>query len=118
MVMTNRIFLLFSLVLTALLLLVMNFTAPDMLGPLGVLVFFIVLYLVFFGVLVWVVDVFFRIRGKRGRKIVKFYAGVLAFAPVIFLLIKSFVGLSVGTIFLVICFEFLGCFLVYKVADK
>lgn len=118
MVMTNRIFLLFSLFLTVLLLLVMNFTAPDTLGPLGVLVFFIVLYLVFFGVLVWVVDVFFRIRGKRGRKIVKFYAGVLAFAPVIFLLLKSFVGFSAWTIFLVVCFEFLSCFLVYKVADK
>ncbi|MDO5480946.1 MAG: hypothetical protein Q4F60_01200 [Candidatus Saccharibacteria bacterium] len=116
--MTNRIFLLFSLFLTVLLLLVMNFTAPDTLGPLGVLAFFIVLYLVFFGVFVWVVDVFFRIRGKRGRKIVKFYAGVLAFAPVIFLLLKPFVGFSIWAVFLVVCFEFLGCFLVYKAADK
>lgn len=114
--MTNRALLFISILLVMLMLLIMNFTTPTEIGPLGVLVFFTILYVATFGVFAVLTGTFFKLKGKRktGRK-ERFYAAIISFMPIILLLMQSFGGISILSVVMILIFEFLGCFLVYKV---
>lgn len=115
--MVNRLLILISAVLTVVLLAMMNFTTPTDAGPLGVLLFFTTLYIVLFTVAVGLVAVFYRIK-KRIRLGVKGYAtaGILALMPIILLVMRPFIGFSIGALVAAGAFEVVGCFLVSKMA--
>ena len=115
--MVNRLLILISIVLTVVLLAMMNFMTPSAAGPLGVLVFFTTLYVVFFGFAAGLVGILFKIRGKTkmGRKGYE-YVGILALAPIILLVMRPFIGFSILSLVLTSVFEFLGCFLISKIS--
>ncbi len=96
----------------------LNYSTPKEAGVLGVLVFFTMIFIVLFGLMVELVKVFQKILGdknSRGGEISEnktyMYATVLAFGPIILLVIRS---VSILTIALVGVFVFLGCFLIRK----
>lgn len=94
----------------------MNFFSPMQLGPLGVLLFFTMIYVVAFGICTFIVRIFVRLIGKpkmQGRDYV--FAAILALGPLMLLMVQSFGSLSPWTIGLVGFFEILGCFMVGKV---
>ena len=107
-----------SLLSVAILVVMLNFTAPSVIGPIGVLLFFGLVYLVMLGVMTGGVSVFRKIVGGRKRLEHKdrLYGAVLAFAPIMLLLAQSLGSLGLFTIFLTALFIFLGCFLVAKQA--
>lgn len=110
--MFNRIMLLISIALAIVLLVMMNFTTPMEVGPFGVLLFFTTIYVIFFGVISWLMQIVYRINKKKINRRGRFYAAVISFAPILLLLVRSFGSLSVLTIALVAVFEGLMCFLV------
>lgn len=105
-----------SLSSVAILLVMLNFTTPSGIGPVGVLLFFCLVYLVMLGVMTGVVMLFRRITGKKGGMTHRdrLYGAILAFAPIMLLLAQSLGSISVLTIALVVIFVSLGCFLVAK----
>lgn len=112
--MFNRIMLVLSLGLTILLLAMMNFTTPMEVGPLGVLLFFTTIYIIIFGVMCYLVQIFYKLnRKKMGRK-GYVCAAVIAFAPIMLLLVRAFGGLSIWTTVLTGVFVVLTCFVVSK----
>ena len=115
--MVNRVLVLVSITFAAVLLAMMNFMTPTEAGPLGVLVFFTTLYVVFFGLAATIVGILFKIRGKTrlGQKGYA-YAGFLALAPIILLVMRPFIGFSFLALAVAGIFEFLGCFLIAKMA--
>lgn len=114
-VMFNRIMLLLSLALTIMLLIMMNFTTPMEVGPLGVLLFFTTIYVIVFGVMSFLTQIFYKLNKKEMNRKGRFYAAVIAFAPIMLLLVRSFGNLSIWTTLLVGVFVGLMCFLVNKV---
>lgn len=114
--MLNRLILLISLAAAVVLTVMLNFTNPTEVGPLGVLVFFTAVYAIVFGVATWVIWLFRRTMGKkRGmRKKDYCYGMIMAFGPIMMLLMQSFGTLSPFTVLLVGLFIFLGCFLVSR----
>ncbi len=115
--MVNRALILVSLAFSVVLLAMMNFMTPTEAGPLGVLVFFTTLYVVFFGLTAAIVATLFKIRGKTklGQKGYA-YAGFLALAPIILLVMRPFIGFSILALIVAGVFELLGCFLIAKIA--
>ena len=103
-----------SLVLVILLLVMMNFTTPMEVGPLGVLLFFTTIYVIIFGVTGAVVRVLYGINRKKMNRKGYFYAAVVAFAPIMLLLVRAFGSLSIWTGVLVGIFVGVMCFLVKK----
>lgn len=105
-----------SLSSVAILLVMLNFTTPSGIGPVGVLLFFCLVYLVMLGVMTGVVMLFRRITGKKDSVTHRdrLYGAILAFAPIMLLLAQSLGSISVLTIALVVIFVSLGCFLVAK----
>ena len=113
--MLNRLILLISLVAVAILLVMLNLTTPAEVGPLGVLVFFTMIYVAMFGLATLVIWGMRRVTGKEGlTKKDYYYAVTVAFGPIMMLLVQSFGNLNVFTIGLVVVFVFLLCFLVKK----
>ena len=114
--MLNRFITVISLMSVAVLLVLLNFTTPTTLGPVGVLLFFILVFVILLGVATGVVGIFRKILGKKGGMTGKDYqcAAVIAFAPIMLLLAQSLGNLSVLTVILTGMFAFLGCFLVLK----
>ena len=112
----NRIIYSISILGLAALLLMLNITSPTEIGPLGVLLFFTTLYLVFFGALTFLLQTFIRIA--TGRKQLRnkdyLYAAVLAFGPIMLLMARSFGAISLWTVSLIAIFLGLAEFLVYK----
>ena len=115
--MVNRLLILVSVVLSVILLAMMNFTSPTDAGPLGVLLFFTTLYVILFTLSAALVAVYFRIK-KRTKLGMKGYAlaGVVALMPIILLVMRPFIGFSIGAIVAAGIFEVVGCFLVSKMA--
>lgn len=113
--MFNRIMLLISLALVIILLTMMNFTTPMEVGPFGVLLFFTTIYVIVFGIVSWLVQIVYRINKKEMNRKGRFYAAVIAFAPIMLLLVRSFGSLSIFTTALVLIFVGLMCFLVKKI---
>lgn len=96
------------------LLLMLNFTTPVGVGAFGVLIFFAACYLVVLGVAAAIVGLFMKILGKTMGKKGYLYAAIIAFGPIMLLLVQSMGALSwftVGLIVLLIC---IVCFLVSK----
>ena len=113
--MFNRLSTLFSLIAIVVILAMMNLTTPTDVGPLGVLVFFIMVYVVVYGVTDLIVSLFFKAAEKKqGISKGHFYAAVIAFGPIMLLLVQSFGSMSIATVAMVIAFVFLGCFIVKK----
>ena len=111
--MKYRFLALFSLVAAIFLLVMMNLTTPQNVGPFGVLVFFASFYVVCLGVATGLLKLGFWIRGKKSRKMY-YYGSVLAFAPVIIVALGSFGGVGVLEIVLVGLLMVVGCFIVSK----
>ena len=114
--MFNRLILLASLVAVIILMVMLNLTAPAEIGPLGVLVFFTMIYVVVFGVATGLVALMRRVTGNRGgmRKKDYLFAAMIAFGPIMLLLVQSFGSLSLWTISLVLIAVGLGCFLISR----
>ena len=112
----NRIILISGVIGLAALILMLTFTSPTEIGPLGVLLFFTTLYLVFFCAITLLLQAFVRLAFKR--KVIKnkdyLYAAVLAFGPVMLLMARSFGAINLWTVILIIIFLSLAEFLVYK----
>ena len=112
----NRIILTSSIIGLAVLLLMLIFTSPTEIGPLGVLLFFTTLYIVCFGIITmlthWFIKLAFRKTTLRSKDYL--YSAVLAFGPIMFLMARSFGAINLWTTSLIIIFLILAEFLVYK----
>ena len=112
----NRLIYIISIIGLAALILMLTLTSPTEIGPLGVLLFFTTLYVVFFGGITFLVQSFIRIA--LGRKQLKnkdyLYAVVLAFGPIMLMMARSFGAINLWTISLIVVFLMLAEFLVYK----
>lgn len=103
-----------SLLAAVILLVMLNFTTPTGIGPLGVLVFFTTFYVLMFGLAVGVVRVFAKLVGKQMGRKEYLYGVVIAFGPIMLMLAQSLGSISVLTVALTVLFVLLGCFLVSK----
>ena len=103
-----------SLGATVLLLLMLNFTTPAEIGPFGVLVFFTMFYVLMLGLGILLVKFFVKLMGKPMRRKDYLYGAVVAFAPIMLMLVQSLGTMSWLTVGLVGVFTGLGCFLVSK----
>ncbi len=112
----NRIVYIISSIGLAALILMTNLTSPTEIGPLGVLLFFTTLYIVSFGIMTFLLQVFFYFAFKKESLKNKdyLYAAVIAFGPIILLMARSFGAINLWTIGLIIVFLTLAEFLVYK----
>lgn len=113
--MFNRLMILVSLIAVIIILAMINLTTPTGVGPLGVLVFFTMVYLVVLGVTNLLVIGFRKMMGYKERTQKEhLYAATIAFGPVMLLLIQSFGVLNIATVAMTIVFIVLGCFVVSK----
>ena len=112
----NRIILILGIVGLAVLFLMLTFTSPTEIGPLGVLLFFTTLYMVFFCAITLLFQAFVRLAFKRKKLRNKdyLYSAVLAFGPIMLLMARSFGAINLWTIALIFVFLSLAEFLVYK----
>ena len=112
----SRIIYLVSIAGLAALIAMLLFTSPTEIGPFGVLLFFTTVYVVFFGVMTFLMQSFSRLAFKktafRGKDYL--YAAILAFGPIMFLMARSFGAVNLWTSALIILFLSLAEFLVYK----
>lgn len=112
----NRIVIAISIIGLAALILMLNLTSPTEIGPLGVLLFFTTLYLVFFGIFTLLVQAYQSLAFHRKTFSSKnyLYAAVLAFGPIMLLMARSFGAVNLWTIGLIVLFIALAEFLVAK----
>ena len=112
----NRIIYIISIIGLAALILMITTTSPTEIGPVGVLLFFTTLYVVFFGATTLLIRAFKRIAFKKDAVKNKdyLYSAVLAFGPIMLLLARSFGAINLWTIALIVIFLSLAEFLVYK----
>ena len=112
----NRLIYFISAIGLAALILMLTLTSPTEIGPLGVLLFFTTLYVVFFGIVTLFLQAFKRIAFKQEKAKNKdyLYAAVLAFGPIMLLIARSFGAVNLWTIGLIVVFLGLAEFLVYK----
>ena len=105
-----------SIIGLAVLIMMLVFTSPTEIGPFGVLLFFTTVYLVSFGIIVKLIQLFMRLALKREtfRHKDYLYAVVLAFAPIMLLMARSFGAINLWTVALIAIFIFLAEFLVAK----
>ncbi|MBQ3468088.1 hypothetical protein IJH19_00895 [Candidatus Saccharibacteria bacterium] len=116
--MVNRTIFLATLVAAAGIVFMMNFFAPMDLGPLGVLLFFTMVYVVLFGICTLLVRIFAGIANKgEMRKRDYIYAAIIALGPLMLLMVQSFGSFSLWTTSLVVIFVCLACFMVKKVTS-
>lgn len=113
--MFNRLMLLLSFVAVVIILAMINLTTPTSVGPLGVLVFFTMIYLAIYGVVNLIVVAFMKANGKKnGERKNRYYAAMISFGPIMLLLVQSFGSLSIITATLIVVFVMLGCFVISK----
>ncbi|MBR3164094.1 hypothetical protein IKF15_02210 [Candidatus Saccharibacteria bacterium] len=110
-----------SAIAACLAIVMMFLTVPTEIGPVGVLVFFTLIYIAGLALAVFGCRLFFWLRGKLnrakvgGEKRKSYYYGlVLAMAPVLFLACGSFGGVTWIDLGLVALLEAGLCFLVSK----
>jgi hypothetical protein len=119
---TDRVFALMSLLAVVFLIIMTNLTTPSEIGPLGVLVFFALIYLACLGVMVGLCRVLFAIgermqRNKAraaSRKKSYYYGSILAFIPMMLIFMRSFGELDFSEVVLVMFFALIGCFYISK----
>lgn len=114
--MPKHLVLVLSLLAAVILLTMLNFTTPAGVGPLGVLLFFILFYILMFGISFLVVKIFMRATGKQVVRKSYIYAAVIAFGPILLLASQSLGAISLMTVGAIIMVVFLSCFLVNKKA--
>lgn len=114
--MLNRVFVFLSPVAAIILLVMMHFTTPTQVGPLGVLVFFTIFYVLMFSVALLLVQLINWLLGRKTLITQKsyFYAAVMAFGPIMLLLLQSFGMMNWGTFTLTVVFVMIASFLVNK----
>lgn len=112
--MSKRIVPVLSLFAAVILLVMLNFTTPTEIGPLGVLVFFTTFYVLMFGLAVGIVKIFAKLLGRQMGRKEYLYGVVLAFGPIMLMLAQSLGSISLLTVILTVIFVLLGCFLVSK----
>lgn len=117
----DRFFAVASLLAVVFLIVVLNLTTPSDVGPLGVLVFFTLGYIVCLGVMVGLCRIFFALLAKMRRQRLEanrkrsyYYASVLAFVPIVLIFMRSFGELGVLEVFLALLLGIIGCFFVSK----
>ena len=112
----NRIVRIVSIIGLAALILMLTLTSPTEIGPFGVLLFFTTLYLVFFGIVTFLLQAFKRLAFKKVQFRNKdyLYAAILAFGPIMLLMARSFGAVNLWTSALIVIFLALAEFLVYK----
>lgn len=112
--MPKRLIPVLSLLAAIVLLLMLNFTTPASVGPLGVLAFFIACYVLVLGIVLIVVKIFMKLGGKQMGHKGYLYAAVIAFGPIMILLVQSLGSLSPVTVGMVVMVVLLVCFLISK----
>ena len=112
----NRIIYTISIIGLAALIVMLLFTSPTDIGPFGVLLFFTTVYVDFFGIVTFLMQLFVKIAFKKQsfRNKDYLYAAVLAFGPIMLLMARSFGAINLWTIGLIAVFLSLAEFLVYK----
>ena len=112
----NRLMGIVSIGGLAALILMISITSPTEIGPLGVLLFFTILYITIFGGISILMGLFYRLAFKREnfRNKDYLYAVVLAFGPIMMLMARSFGAITPWTVTLILLFLALAEFLVYK----
>ena len=116
MLMSKKYILLISVLSLISIMFFLNYTSPSEIGPFGVLLFFLALYVFLFGVsflLVCLMRVILKGR-KRSKKLDYLYSVMLAFGPIILLLMRAFEMFNLGSVAMAVLFVVLGCFLVKK----
>ena len=115
----DKLLLILSIVAFFFLVAMMFLTSPSSVGPLGVLVFFTLVYVLFLGLAVIGCRLFFTLKAKLHKatagnvKRKSYYYGlVIALAPLLLLLCGSFGGIRLIEVLLVIGVEVFLCFLV------
>jgi len=112
----NRFVSALSIVGLAALILMLNITSPTEIGPFGVLLFFLLVYVVVFGMVVFLLKTFYQMGLKREvfRRKDYLYAAIGAFMPIMILMLFSFGIFGGWSVMLVGIMIFLMEFLVYK----
>ncbi len=112
----NRLIYTISIIGLAALIVMLIFTSPTDIGPFGVLLFFTTVYIVCYGIVAFLMQLFLRIAFKKNtfRNKDYLYAAVLAFGPIMLLMARSFGAINFWTTGLIILFLSLAEFLVYK----
>ena len=111
--MPRRLIPVLSLISAVILLVMLNFTTPVGVGPLGVLVFFTTFYMLMYGLAMLIVRAFAKVLGDNVGKKQYLYGAVLAFGPMILLMLAPSLGvLNPAALGLMTVFVALGCFLV------
>ena len=102
----------------AALILMLNIISPTEIGPFGVLLFFTTVYIVCFGFITFILQLFMRIAFKKKQFKNKdyLYSAILAFGPIMLLMARSFGAINLWTSALIIIFLILAGFLVHKKA--
>lgn len=115
-----------SLIMVVIIAILLNATSPTAIGPLGVLVFFLCLYIFFmcFFFVLATIAKSLACRLLNGAKVVRlvhfsdrklyYYATVVALSPAIYVGMQSVGGAGVFEIVLLFVFEILACFFVHK----
>ena len=112
----NLIVPIISIIGLAALLIMLIFTSPTDIGPFGVLLFFTTLYIVSFGIISLLLKTYKRVALKNHefRNKDYMYSAILAFAPIMLLMARSFGAINLWTISLMVLFIVLAEFLVEK----
>lgn len=112
----NRIIYSISFIGLAALILMLNTLSPTEIGPIGVLLFFTTVYLVIFGIIVFLFQTFVKMAFKKNTMSSKeyLYCAIFTFTPIMFLMARSFDSINLWTSSLIILFTILTEFLVYK----
>ena len=95
-------------------------TSPTDIGPAGVLLFFTTVYVVSFGIIAKLMQLFYRLAFKRDnfRSRDYLYSAVLATAPSLLLIACSFGSITPWVCLLIVVFVFLFEFLVVKLVKN
>lgn len=112
--MPKHLFSFLSLIAAVVLLLMLNFTTPVGIGPLGVLVFFTTFYIFVLGIVVFLVKIFVWMLGRSMNRKDYLCAAIISFAPVMLSLMRSAGAISIWTISAMVVCVGLWCFLINK----
>ena len=104
------------------LILLLNLTSPSNIGPIGILAFFIMLYMIFLGLFSFFLHVVGKISAsflKTPLKFIEFkrsyyYATVLSLAPILLIAQQSVGEVGFFEFILVIFFEIIACIYISK----
>ena len=119
--MVDRAFVSVSLVATIFLIVLINLTTPSDVGPLGVLVFFTLIYAVCLGVATMGCRLLLGLKQKMQKKGMggvarksRYYGSIIAFLPVMLIFVGSSGGIGLLEVGLIVFFGVIGCFYMSK----